>query len=326
MAKRRDVLKVAAASVLSPTTRALHACAVGLQVRREQIYVHAQLSLGAQELRVVAGIIAIEPAESTWTLLRPETRDFGLLELRISPDATRYASVRRVAGEPTSSLIVGTLSGEVEPKVVAEDLSRPIWSHDGESLIASRRSRRPKGGIRVETFRLNKDGSDRRPMPMAETDEVTDRSADGGWLVGYAHQPPRDDKSNWPLEIVVMRPDGGERRIVASDQGKRLLFPAIAPDGKFVSYIKPNRNGSRALWIAPIEGKEPTKLMESTEQGIMESCWSPDGRKLVVVLLTQRDQIGEDREYHLAIVDARSGDRELLPLPSAVAMGSPNWV
>ncbi len=326
MMTRRDALKLASAAIIPPNLRIRFAPAVTSRSFSERIYLHAQFAIGDPSLPVVAGIIAIDPVELTWAQVIPETRVPGLLDLRISPDRKHFASVRRVAGESNSSLIVGTLNGELEPKTIAEDLDNPIWLPDSESIVASRRSTRPEGGALVKTIRLKRDGSERRPIPFPSTDEATDSTSDGAWFVGYSHQPPMDKNKNWPIEIVAMRADGSERRVLASEIGKRFLFPRIAPDGTTVSYVQPRGVEPRALWVVSINGKGRTRLLESKEQTIMETCWSPDGRKVATILLARKDELGEALEYQLEIVNVVDGHRETFPLPTAFGLHSPNWL
>ncbi|HUF23175.1 MAG TPA: amidohydrolase family protein [Vicinamibacterales bacterium] len=77
--------------------------------------------------------------------------------------------------------------------------------------------------------------------------------------------------------------------------------PRVSPDGRRIAFIS-DRNGSDNLWIANIDGTEPRKLSNETQQAVISPAWTPDSQYVIAsVRATGGTQL---RMFH---VDGGSG-------------------
>jgi len=325
---RRQMLRTVAAgmsaSIVSPH---ISSQAAEEPKRAGRLFVTAQLRTGDPNVPV-AGLISIDPKEGTWTQVVPVGEDYGLIEMRVSPDARKFAALRRVGGDPVTSLWVGNLDADSRPRNVAESvngpwwLMGPCWSPDGETLVAGRRNLRDPRGPQVENWRIKADGTDRVDLPMAASDEVVDWSPDGRWFVAEAHHAAPAANTNGAIDLVAVRPDGTDRRVIVA--GGRNVWARISPESDRVVYS--HFDGQRrSLWIVGIGGKGGRPLIEGAD-GIQEACWSPDGRSLAIVFGVRRTGDAESEfDYRIELFDVEEGARHPLPLLPAHHIGSPNW-
>lgn len=58
--------------------------------------------------------------------------------------------------------------------------------------------------------------------------------------------------------------------------------PAVSPSGDHIAFIS-DRNGSRNLWIARIDGSEARMLSDESQWEMISPSWSPDGQYVLVL-------------------------------------------
>lgn len=56
--------------------------------------------------------------------------------------------------------------------------------------------------------------------------------------------------------------------------------PRVSPDGRWIAFIS-DRNGSDNLWIAKIDGKEPRKLSNESQNSVISPAWTPDSQYVI---------------------------------------------
>ena len=58
--------------------------------------------------------------------------------------------------------------------------------------------------------------------------------------------------------------------------------PAVSPDGKLIAYMyhKTLAERERKLYVAPIEGGEPIKIIDALPVRLYDIEWSPDGKRI----------------------------------------------
>ena len=56
--------------------------------------------------------------------------------------------------------------------------------------------------------------------------------------------------------------------------------PRVSPDGKRLAFIS-DRNGSDNLWIANIDGTEPRKLSNESQDAVISPTWTPDSQYVI---------------------------------------------
>jgi Tol biopolymer transport system component len=72
--------------------------------------------------------------------------------------------------------------------------------------------------------------------------------------------------------------------------------PRVSPDGKRIAFIS-DRSGSDNLWIANADGKEPRKLSNESQRGVISPAWTPDSQYVIVSVRTRRTT--ELRMFHV---------------------------
>jgi dipeptidyl aminopeptidase/acylaminoacyl peptidase len=85
--------------------------------------------------------------------------------------------------------------------------------------------------------------------------------------------------------------------------------PQISPDGKYLSYRAPDRNGVLQLWVRTIDGGDDRQLTAEKSRPIFHYTWAYDGEHLIFAQDTDGDE-----NWHIHTVDIVSGSvRDLTP-------------
>ena len=116
------------------------------------------------------------------------------------------------------------------------------------------------------------------------------------------------------LDIYHRRPDGSVVPIV--DRPIDDYAPSLSPDGTQVAF-ESNEGGSRAVYIAMIEGSDPPRRVSPLESEAAEPAWSPDGRSLAWASLAQGS-------WDIVVHDLDTG-AERVVVTSASDDRSPAW-
>lgn len=142
-----------------------------------------------------------------------------------------------------------------------------------------------------------------------DTDEVT-------WL--SLDVPPDGQAILFELAGDLYRvPMGGGTATRITDGLPYDAQPRVSPDGTRLAFIS-DRNGSDNLWIAKIDGTEPRKLSNETQQAVISPAWTPDSQYVIAsVRATGGTQL---RMFH---VDGGSGITLGAPAAPAVGGGAP---
>jgi Tol biopolymer transport system component len=121
--------------------------------------------------------------------------------------------------------------------------------------------------------------------------------------------------------LAVERKDG-EYAVSPDGSSNRRLGPigALSPDWKWLAYgvRSPDKEFPTDLWIVPTAGGTPRLLAHANE--ISDWEWSPDGRAVAYVELTQR---GDVVDRAVKIVDVETGERRVTA-PDVVC-SPPTW-
>jgi dipeptidyl aminopeptidase/acylaminoacyl peptidase len=145
-------------------------------------------------------------------------------------------------------------------------------------------------------------GQQSPPRPIAIDDafkirEVKDPqlSPDAKWLaytVTTASLKDDDDKSRiWMLPITN---SGGTASdpIAITSEDESSTHPRWSPDGKFITFLSARKDGKQQVWLLNRLGGEAEKLTD-TAQDVEDFLWSPDGRRVALIL---RDPSPEELE------------------------------
>lgn len=159
----------------------------------------------------------------------------------------------------------------------ARDEVYPTWTPDGRHIVFVRLDAR-----RVDHDVLTIPSSGGEPRLIVSDTDFFDWGDYGhGWVFGRPHVSPdgrlilfRSQRSGW-INYWLVPFEGGAPRALSpeeADQGEARF----APDGSRVVFSS-NRNGTRVLRIAAVDGSGSVPLVEH-DLGVAESPeWSPDG-------------------------------------------------
>ncbi|MFC2140492.1 TolB family protein [Candidatus Auribacterota bacterium] len=162
----------------------------------------------------------------------------------------------------------------------------------------------------VGLWTINLDGTDfRRIVEMKWTKDFQYRVNHPSWLLEgeqliYEEKWLHEVKDS-EFYIVKVDKDGKNKVYLTSkeDGGDKNRFPSVSPDEKKIAYTHFRteiKKGGRDLWVMDIDGKNKKLLYENERHYADYPEWSPDGRKLYVVYVS-----------NFAVVDAATGKQEI---------------
>jgi Tol biopolymer transport system component len=276
---------------------------------------------GAGQEETLEAVIAIDPETGTWAKLVEKG-----LRPRVSPDGKALAYTK------DRETWVCDTQGTGKPARVSRTGGAPCWSPDGKRLLIGSGEYDEKAGWKFQSWTINPDGSKRVKEPVEATDAVDDWSPDGKWfLTGSDRHPPHG--SNYQLYLI--RTDGKEQRRLT--EGGLNCYARFSPDGRSVAYQRADADG-RSIRVLSIDGKNAHVVLSEKDLTTVDSaCWSPDGKRLAVVVFDwQQKEKGEkfiaDPEranYRLVIVGVDGKDRRELKLAGVTKLVEihhcPDW-
>ncbi len=167
------------------------------------------------------------------------------------------------------------------PIQVAADAGWPSWSPDGKQIAFDSDV---KGNS--EIYVVSAEGGTPRAVTHLGQNARPSWSADG-WIYLMSNR-------SGDFQIWKARPDGGEHVQVTRKGG---ATPAIAPDGKFVYFVKGMK--AEGIWRIPAEGGEETLFLENADE-IDMGHWAPAKEGFYFVLR-------KERRKALAFLDFKTG-------------------
>lgn len=194
-----------------------------------------------------------------------------------SPRGTRLVYAFR-GGRPPSGLISVDVESGTEQLLVEgtrrDFYLRASFAPDGERLVTQRRTA-PRG--RSQLWIVSPEGP---PRPLAHDPGSFDVKAwftrDGRRIV-FSRRPGEGG----PHDIVSLRPDGSDLRVIASapDSDDHSARPSPARDEiVFAS----DRGGSLGVYLADLSGEGVRVLVDSPDRDEFAPRWSPDGERVVM--------------------------------------------
>lgn len=216
--------------------------------------------------------------------------------------------------------------------------SMPAWSPDGQAVYfirtAAEEGRWPSGGI-VRTYQLEVPSLVRLPADGAGEPEalLVGRFRRSGNLWSYFLRQPAVSPDGTTVAVVTDGPnptrsdivvklldlDAGELSDPELPQSRGLGHqdPTWSPDGRFLAYVRLDREGARGTPIIRRYNLETGRSSNITAPGYMSPSWSPDGQYLAA---TRTSNFGTD----VVILDASNG-AEVLRITSDERSFNPVW-
>jgi Tol biopolymer transport system component len=192
------------------------------------------------------------------------------------------------------------------------------WSPDGARILFDRYAGGPPGEPRGGVFVMNADGSDlHRIVGDPGVGYMQPRwSPDGSRILFLTNNPEGEGYGLWVVNsdgtrlkqlysgpcgspqwspsgglilfqtgnrLVTVDANGGEPTTLLGGLGGDVVFQ-WSPDGSRIVYDRPidPRQGEQ-LWVAPIDGSEPTLVAEHLQWRDPDPVWSPDGTSIAFV-------------------------------------------
>ena len=120
-----------------------------------------------------------------------------------------------------------------------------------------------------------------------------------GTLALYDMTPPDDEHK---FEVIVVRLDGSERRVVGAGSS-----PSLSPDGKRVIYQGPVIDGPPdGLYLADLASGDTIRL-PGTTVGDLDPIWSPDSQWIAFTRSPDSGLVGAPGPHNLVLVNADDG-------------------
>jgi Tol biopolymer transport system component len=247
---------------------------------------------------------------------------------RVSPDGQALVFTNQDRDELWNC---GTEEGS-SPGRINDDLGgRPLWSSDGKHLIVTREKFNDKKGWEFETWRLNADGSKHAKLTLPKTHAVRDWSPDGKWLLTAS--------VSFPLEVVpsrlsLMRTDGTGEHSIPKERAKGVAAREgrFSPDSLRIACLL-EKADDISIWVSGVDEAKDRKVYESANTASAGLCWSPEGKRLAVVLYYR---VAADRKapvavsslkFRLVVMDADGGNAKEMRLVGTTAsfLACPEW-
>ena len=310
MTTRRDVLKIGLGGWLASTFSARGEEPKGAGTIFASV---TDLEVGPAKMN---GYLAIDADTGTWRSFLPDEQN---RTARISPDG-RTIVYRKLNDK---RLWLAEISGEHDPRPLAEIEGRPFWAPDGRSLVVSS----PGEGI----WRIKADGSGREKLPFRDEDSVFDVSPDGRWFVVQSDRGDhRGGGDRVPDARYAVKADGTGWTLLTTNAEATCWQHRIATDGRSVLYLSAT-DEECGLWSIARDGSDRRLLIaEREDEAPFQACGSPDGSKMAVVLFdrTKNDDGKKNdiiRDCRLEITDSSGKAGKKLPLPTSKVLFLLGW-
>ena len=231
----------------------------------------------------------------------------------VSPDGRYivYSSFSR-APDDQVGIWIYDMNGEMAPRRIFERKGEPHWTNNGQAVVIAT----PVGQTwkRLETWRVNADGTGRVKLPIRETDVVLDCSRDGTWLA--TRTAPGEATHRGRLTLV--HPDGTGARYLTEGSPDDLSFSftslKISPDGLSVAYVDRGFTPDSSSWTS--RGRSDVRSrFRSRPAPVSASGGRPTGRGWRSTAIDYRTKEGS-----IALVDLDGSNFRTLPLPPAVGI------
>ena len=224
----------------------------------------------------------------------------------------------------------------------ATQWEHPAWSPDGRRLAFT--ADLGAYSFKTDIWVMRPDGSMRRRLTSDGISFHPLWSPDGRWIY-FARRPEdhpaevtmSDGRTEKPVWIWAMRPDGSGRRAVTAPVAGRFETPgSFSPDGATLAFTRGTHrdlgeegraHNTREVWVMGPDGSDARRIAERAS----DPAFSPDGRR--IAFGSDRDENGSlsygDRVFYaneLYVMDADGSSPRRLTRTHALNELRPAWM
>lgn len=237
-------------------------------------------------------------------VLQMTADDYSASSPRFSPDGSLLSFLAAKGDDEDAKTQVWTLDlrgGDARQYTDAEqEISDYAWSPDGRQMLLVMKD---KSAADLAREQAKEAGEEPKPLPY-----VIDR------LQFKRDGQPYLDRSRTHIYVMGERKSPA-RQLTSGDFDDYAA--AFSPDGKAIAFVsnrseEPDGNENSDIWITDVadEMSEPRRITQN-EGADYAPAWSPDGRQIAYVTVTEPDLIWYATN-HLAVVSADGGDARVL--------------
>lgn len=133
----------------------------------------------------------------------------------------------------------------------------------------------------------------------------------------------KNDKSiayvSYPDGLLFRANRDGSSPVQLTERPLYPVNPRWSPDGRDLLFAAQSSDGRMLMYIVPVEGGSPERVLPQDDQNEEDPKWSPDGQKIVFAGGNNRDATKED----LCVLDRTSV--QVAVLPESTGLWSPRW-
>jgi Tol biopolymer transport system component len=239
----------------------------------------------------------------------------GVLPAGRGPHATPAWSPdgRRIAFSARGEIAVVSAGGG-RPRRLTHSAAldfQPVWSPDGRRLaFFSQGAQDSVTLVRDDVMVMNDDGTGARKLVTAPVQHpFLSWSHDGGWLL-FAR------RGFGASQLVLVDTRTAERKLLMLTGSGR--DPVFSPDGSLIAFVR----GTTSKYQLAVRQPHDTapRVLYETAAPLGEPAWSPDGRRLVVVVVSDTGM-----RSHLEVIGVGGRSRRILTKASRNVDTSPAW-
>jgi GxxExxY protein len=233
----------------------------------------------------------------------------GTHAVRVSPtgDCLAFGFTKNVA-DPKAMYALWILKPNGEKKMLAEEGIPAAWSPDGKQVAFYRYE---KGSF--HHFVADVATKSVKELKLPKSDVVQDWAPDGSGLLVVGGNPEQVFKQprlgDYPLrELYLQNVTCGSRKNLRVDPLHDDDFGSFSPDGKHIAFQRRRHAEGKVLHFLVVQERDGMNTREvvhfdklagdyNTFKPNGRTCWSPDGKSLVVNIVKTRDEHGAARRY-----------------------------
>ena len=176
---------------------------------------------------------------------------------------------------------------------------QPSWSPDGGKIAFVS----VRNGGNEQIYVMDSNGKNVKLVTNGSLGYYPAWSPDGQTI---AYSGP--EKDDWVEEghsgIILIAPDGSNRRILAGDVPVSDSEPAWAPDSQRIAFVSWREDWTGDIGVMDADGRNPKRLTH-TPVNERHPTWSPDGSKIAFTTVLEED-------FVLSVMDADGTNQRIL--------------